>query len=257
MAAKKSYLIDMDGVLVHGRTPLPGAADFLRRLRNGGHRFLILTNNSKYTQSDLSHRLTSAGIEVRPDSIFTSAMAAANFVRAQDPDAAAYVIGDTGLYEALNGVGVRLTDYRPNVVVLGEMKSYPYDKLLRATQFILDGCPFIATNPDASDPTEGGIVPACGAVAALLEKATGREAYFVGKPNPLVMRLALRFLNEHSENAIMVGDNMRTDIKVGLESGLKTILVLTGMTRREDIETFPYRPNSVLEGVGDIDLEVE
>jgi NagD protein len=251
---KKAYLIDMDGVLVHGERALPGAPEFIRRLHEGGHKFLILTNNSEYTPLDLQHRLNRSGFEVDVDHIYTSAMATATFIKSQKPLGTAYILGGTGLYQAMNNVGYVLTDYNPDYVILGETDSYPYDKIIRAVQLIAGGALFIATNPDTSGPTENGIVPACGAVAALLEKATQLKPYFVGKPNPLIMRLALRFLGEHSENAVMVGDNMSTDILVGLESGLETILVLTGVTRRESILKFPYRPDRVLESVADIEI---
>lgn len=250
---KRSYLIDMDGVLVHGMKPLPGAAEFIRRLQDGGHKFLVLTNNSRFTPQDLAHRLGSIGIPVDADHVYTSAMATARFLEAQKSGASAYVIGSSGLYQALNEVGVQLTEYNPDFVVLGEMESYSYDSIVRASQLVLAGIPLIATNPDPSGPTEIGIVPACGALAALLEKATGFSAYFVGKPNPLIMRLALRHLNEHSENATMVGDRMDTDIKVGLEAGLDTILVLTGVTRAEMVKTFPYRPRRVFPSVAEIE----
>lgn len=249
----ETYLIDMDGVLVHGRRALPGAGEFLQRLRDAGRKFLILTNNSRFTPTDLAHRLSSSGIPVEPNDIFSSAMAAANFLGTQKPGGSAFVIGDTGLYQALHDVGMKLVDYDPDFVVLGEMESYPYDKIVNATRHIIAGAPFIATNPDSSGPAETGIVPACGAVAALLEKATGLSPYFVGKPNPLIMRLALRHLGEHSENSIMVGDNMSTDIRVGIESGLGTILVLTGVTTREMVRKFPYRPGRIVESVADIE----
>lgn len=253
-AGPKTYLIDMDGVLVHGERALPGAPEFIRRLHEGGHKFLILTNNSRYTPLDLQHRLNVAGFSVTSDHLYTSAMATAAFIKSQKPGGTAYVLGGTGLYQALNEVGYALTDYNPDYVILGETDSYPFDKIIRACQLVDSGALFIATNPDASGPTESGMVPACGAVAALIEKATAYKPYFVGKPNPLIMRLALRFLNEHSENAVMVGDNMNTDIRVGLESGLETILVLSGVTTREGILKFPYRPNRVVESVGQIEL---
>jgi NagD protein len=180
-------------------------------------------------------------------------MAAAAFVQLQKPHGSAYVIGDTGLYQALADVGYTLTDYNPDYVILGETDSYPYDKIIRATQLISDGVPFIATNPDPSGPSEEGLTPACGAVAALIEKATGFAPYFVGKPNPLMMRSALRYLEEHSENAVMVGDRMDTDIKIGLESGLETILVLTGVTQPEMIAQFPYRPNRVVDSIAQLE----
>lgn len=249
---KKTYLIDMDGVLVHGERAIPGAGDFIGRLMSGGHKFLILTNNSRYTPLDLQHRLNSAGINVEAHHLFSSAMATASFVQSQKPGGSAYVLGGTGLYQALNEVGYTLTDYNPDFVILGETESYSYDKIVRATQLIMTGVPFIATNPDSACPTESGTIPACGAVAALIEKASGYHPYFVGKPNPLIMRLALRYLNEHSQNAVMVGDRMDTDIKMGLESGMGTILVLTGVTRREMISKFPYRPQQVQDSVADI-----
>jgi NagD protein len=250
---RKTYLIDMDGVLVHGKNAIPGAVEFIQRLIDGEHRYLVLTNNSRYTPIDLQHRLQTAGLNVDTDHIYSSALAAAAFVKSQKPNGAAYVIGDTGLYQALADVGYTLTDYHPDYVILGETDSYPYDKIIRATHLISGGAPFIATNPDPAGPGEDGMTPACGAVAALIEKATGFQPYFVGKPNPLIMRSALRFLDEHSENAVMIGDRMDTDIKVGLESGLETILVLTGVTSPDMITKFPYRPGKVVNSVADIE----
>ena len=256
MSTKKTYLCDMDGVLVHGQKALPGAIEFIEKLIKGGHRFLILTNNSRYTTTDLQHRLQASGINVKAENIYNSALAAAAFVHSQKPGGSAYVIGDIGLYQALADVGYTLTDYSPDYVILGETDSYPYDKIIRAIRLISQGIPFIATNPDPNGPVEDGLVPATGAVAALIESATGFSPYFVGKPNPLIMRSALRYLDEHSENAIMIGDRMDTDIKVGLESGLETILVLTGVTTPDMIDKFPYRPNRVVESIADVEPEV-
>ncbi len=250
---KKSYLIDMDGVLVHGDRAIPGASEFVQRLIQGGHKFLILTNNSRYTPQDLQHRLQTSGISVTADHFFSSAMATAKFIKSQKPHGSAFVLGGTGLYQALNEVGYTLTDYNPDFMVLGETDSYPFDKIIRASQLIQQGIPFIATNPDAAAPGESFNVPACGAVAALLEKASGYAPYFVGKPNPLVMRLALRYLDEHSENAVMIGDRMETDVKVGLESGLETILVLSGLTTREGVSKFPYRPGRIINSVAELE----
>lgn len=249
---KKTYLIDMDGVLVHGERAIPGANEFIKRLNEGGHKYLILTNNSRYTPDDLEHRFNVSGIPVDAKHLYSSAMATASFVKSQKPGGSAFVLGGTGLYQALNEAGYSLTDYNPDYVILGETDSYSYDRIIRASQLIMAGVPFIATNPDPSGPSETGIVPGCGAVAAMLEKATGYQAYYVGKPNPLIMRLALRYLDEHSENAVMVGDRMDTDIKVGLESGLETILVLTGVTKREMIGDFPYRPRRIVDSVAEI-----
>ncbi|MBN1995623.1 MAG: HAD family hydrolase [Anaerolineae bacterium] len=255
MDNKKTYLIDMDGVLVHGQKAIPGAAGFIHRLIKEGHKYLILTNNSRYTPTDLQHRLQATGIKIATDHIYSSALATAAFVQSQKPNGSAYVLGDIGLYQALADVGYTLTDYHPDYVIVGETMSYAYDKIVRATELISNGVPFIATNPDPSGPAEQGVLtPACGAVAALIEKATGFSPYFVGKPNPLMMRSALRYLDEHSENAVIVGDRMDTDIKVGLESGMETILVLTGVTKTEMIAHFPYRPNHVVNSVADIEL---
>jgi NagD protein len=229
MTTKKTYLIDMDGVLVHGKHAIPGAVDFIQRLIDGGHKYLILTNNSRYTPSDLQYRLQATGFSVELKHIYSSALATAAFVQSQKPEGSAYVLGDTGLYQALADVGYTLTEYDPDYVILGETESYPYDKIIRAARLIW-----------------------AGAVAALIEKATGFIPYFVGKPNPLMMRSALRYLDEHSENSIMVGDRMDTDMKMGLESGLETILVLTGVTRRDMIDNFPYHPNHVVDSVADI-----
>ena len=245
----------MDGVLVHGQRAIPGAPEFVQRLNEGRYKYLILTNNSRYTPTDFQHRLQAAGINVDTSHIYSSALSTAAFVQSQKPHGSAYVLGDTGLYQALTDVGYTLTDYNPDYVILGETDSYPYDKIIRATRFILDGVSFIATNPDPSGPAEHGLLtPACGAVAALIEKATGFSPYFVGKPNPLMMRSALRHLDEHSENAVMIGDRMDTDIKVGLESGLETILVLTGVTKPDMITNFPYRPNHVINSVAEVEL---
>ena len=253
MPSKKSYLIDMDGVLVEGKNAIPGAVEFIQRLIDGGHKYLILTNNSRYPPTDLQHRLQSTGFQIEAKHIYSSAMAAATFVHTQKPGGSAYVVGDTGLYQALVDVGYNLTDYNPDYVILGETESYSYDKIIHSIRLISQGALFIATNPDPSGLTEHGLTPACGAVAALIEKATGYSPYFVGKPNPLIMRSALRYLDEHSENAIMVGDRMDTDVKIGLESGLDTILVLTGVTKPDMIASFPYRPNRVVNSVAEIE----
>jgi len=253
VSSKKTYFIDMDGVLVQGASAIPGAAGFIQRLIEGGHQYLVLTNNSRYTPTDLQHRLQTAGLNIDTSHIFSSALATAAFVQLQKPHGSAYVLGDIGLYQALTDVGYTLTDYNPDYIILGETDSYPYDKIIRATQLIWAGTPFIATNPDPNGPTEYGLTPACGAVAALITKATGFAPYFVGKPNPYMMRSALRHLGEHSENAVMVGDRMDTDIRMGLETGLETILVLTGVTRMEMINSFPYRPNRVIGSVAEIE----
>lgn len=249
---EKNYLIDMDGVLVTGGTPIPGANEFLARLKARGSRFLILTNNSRYTPGDLAFRLNSAGLEVAPECIFTSAMATARFLAAQRPRGTAYVIGESGLTYAVHSAGYVITEREPDYVVLGEAANYSLEQLTIATRLVAAGARFIATNPDPMGPAEGGIVPACGAVAALIEKATGVSAFFVGKPNPLMLRLALNSIGAHSENTVMVGDRMDTDIIGGVQTGMETVLVLSGITRAAEVERFPYRPTLIVESVADI-----
>src|SRR5216684_4065795 len=251
----KHYLTDMDGVLLHGTTLLPGAVEFVQRLRAEGIPFLILTNNSQYTPRDLQVRLSYMGLDVLPGAIFTSALATAQFLHAQRPGGRAYAIGESGLTTALHDIGYVLTDQEPEYVVLGETTAYGFDRITRAIRFVMAGARFIATNPDVMGPGEGGIVPATGALAALISAATGVKPYFIGKPNPLMMRTALRTLDAHSEDSVMIGDRMETDIVAGIESGLRTILVLTGVTTREQVERFPYRPTWVRESVADVAVD--
>lgn len=250
----KNYLIDMDGVLLRGTTLIPGAAAFVQRLRAEGIPFLIFTNNSQYTPRDLQVRLSFLGLEVPPEAIFTSALATAQFLDSQRPGGRAYVIGESGLTTALHDIGYILTDQEPEYVVLGETTAYSFDRITRAIRFVMAGARFIATNPDVMGPGEGGIVPATGAVAALISAASGIKPYFVGKPNPLMMRMALRTLNAHSEDSVIIGDRMDTDIVAGTESGLRTILVLTGVTTREQVERFPYRPTWVWESIAEVEV---
>jgi NagD protein len=252
----KSYLIDMDGVIVRGNELIPGADAFLQRLHDRLCKFLILTNNPQYTPVDLQYRLASIGVNVTKEHIYTSAIATAQFLKWQMPNGTAFAIGEAGLTEALHSVGYVLTEKDPDFVVLGETTTYSYGRITQAVRLIGEGARFIATNPDPSGPGEGGLVPACGAIAALIETATGIKPYFIGKPNPLMMRAALRYLDEHSENAIMVGDRMETDVRVGLESGLETILVLTGVTANaKEIERFPYRPTRVVASVAELEVD--
>ena len=248
----KSYLIDMDGVLVRGSQLIPGANAFIARLQEQGAKFLVLTNNSLSTPRDLHARLQRIGLEVPPNAIYTSALATAQFLHTQCPGGSAYVIGEAGLTTALHDIGYIITDQSPEYVVLGETTFFSYERITTAVRLVAAGARFIATNPDVSGPSEGGLVPACGAVAAMIAAATGRQPYFIGKPNPLMMRTALRTIDAHSESSVMVGDRMDTDIVAGTESGLETILVLTGVTRREEVATFPYRPTQIVESVADI-----
>jgi len=250
----KSFLIDMDGVLVRGHELVPGAGEFLDRLTASGRKFLILTNNSERTPKDLEHRLREMGLRVTAEHIYTSAVATALFLASQQPRGTAFVIGESGLIEALHDVGYVITDRRPDYVVVGDTHHYDYDRITQAIQLIHGGARFIATNPDVTGPGAQGPVPATGSLVALIEKATGRQAYFIGKPNPLMMRTALHLLNEHSEHTIMVGDRMATDIVTGIESGMETILVLTGVTSLEEADRFPYRPSRIVGSVREIVL---
>jgi NagD protein len=249
---KWTYLMDMDGVLVHEEHLVPGADKLLDELRSRGNRFLVLTNNSIYTPRDLRARLHRTGLDVPEASIWTSALATAKFLDSQRPDGSAFVIGEAGLTTALHEIGYVLTDRDPDYVVLGETRTYSFTSITTAIRLIEQGARFIATNPDATGPSREGSLPATGSVAALIEKATGHRPYFVGKPNPLMMRSALNALGAHSESTLMIGDRMDTDVRSGLEAGLRTILVLTGISTPETAERFPYRPSRVIESVADL-----
>lgn len=250
----KAYIIDMDGVLLKGNKAIAGAAEFLERIHQAGAVYMVLTNNSRYTPRDLQAKLRTAGLEVALDLIFTSAIATASFLSQQRPGGSAYVIGEAGLTTALHEVGYILTEHSPDYVVLGETIAYTFESITTAIRLIEAGARFIATNPDITGPSEGGIEPACGAVAAMISAATGASPYFLGKPNPLMMREALRRLNVHSDEAIMIGDRMDTDIAAGLESGMETVLVLSGVTKREDVEHYPYIPNQIIDSVAELEV---
>ena len=247
-----SWLSDMDGVLVHEGYAIPGAADFITALRDNGRPFLVLTNNSIFTPRDLRARLAVSGLDVPEDSIWTSALATAQFLSDQVPHGSAYVIGEAGLTTALYESGYTLTDTDPDYVVLGETRTYSFEAITKAIRLIQGGARFIATNPDATGPSKEGDLPATGAVAALITRATGREPYFVGKPNPMMFRSALNRIDAHSEHTAMVGDRMDTDIVAGIEAGLTTYLVLTGSTRAADVERFPFRPAHVVDSIADL-----
>ncbi len=253
MKPPKSYLIDMDGVLISGRTIIPGADRFIERLKAQGAEYLVLTNNPLYTPGDLAHRLQTTNLDVPVERIFTSAIATARFLQSQKPNGTAFVIGESGLTEAIHGVGYVITDHNPDYVVLGETHTYNLELITKAIRLVAAGARFIATNPDPSGPSEGGLVPACGAMAALIETASGVSPFFVGKPNPLMMRTALNYLDVHSENTVMIGDRMDTDILAGVESGIETVLVLTGVTCREDVARYPYQPTRIMESIAKIE----
>ena len=248
----RCWLTDMDGVLVHEGQALPGAAEFLDRLRERERPFLVLTNNSIFTARDLRARLLASGLDVPEASIWTSALATGQFLADQMPNGTAYVIGEAGLTTALHAVGYVLTETAPDFVVLGETRTYSFEAITKAIRLIERGARFIATNPDATGPSAEGPLPACGAVAALISKATGRDPYIVGKPNPMMFRSALNAIDAHSETTAMIGDRMDTDVIAGMEAGLETFLVLTGSTAREDIQRYPFRPSHVKDSIADL-----
>ncbi|AYA26508.1 HAD-IIA family hydrolase [Rhodococcus rhodochrous] len=247
-----NYLMDMDGVLVHEDHLIPGADAFLTELRDTGTPFMVLTNNSIRTPRDLRARLLRSGLDVPEKAIWTSALATATFLANQRPGGSAYVVGESGLTTALHDIGYVLTDSDPDYVVLGETRTYSFEAITTAIRLVERGARFIATNPDPTGPSREGSLPATGAVAALITRATGREPYFVGKPNALMMRSALRAIGAHSAHTLMIGDRMDTDIVCGLEAGLQTLLVLTGISTRESVERFPYRPTRVINSVADL-----
>ncbi len=248
----RAWLSDMDGVLVHEEVAIPGAADFVQRLKDRGLPFLLLTNNSIYTARDLRARLSRSGIEVPEESIWTSALATAQFLDDQRPGGTAYVIGEAGLTTAMHDIGYVLTERDPDYVVLGETRTYSFEAITHAIRMIEGGARFIATNPDPTGPSVNGPIPATGSVAALITRATGIKPYFVGKPNPLMMRSALNRIDAHSESTVMVGDRMDTDVISGLEAGMRTILVLSGSTKSEEVDRFPYQATHVRNSVADL-----
>ena len=247
-----SWLTDMDGVLVHEGQVLRGAAELIRQWQDTDTPFLVLTNNSIYTPRDLSARLRAGGLDVPEERIWTSALATAAFLQSQSPNGTAYVIGETGLTQALHDVGYTQTDGNPDYVVLGETRNFNFENLTKAVRLINAGARFIATNPDATGPSAEGVLPATGSVAALITKATGKDPYIVGKPNPMMFRSAMRKIGAHSESTGMIGDRMDTDVVAGIEAGLHTVLVLTGIADDAEIQRYPFRPTEILNSVADL-----
>lgn len=249
---KRAFIIDMDGVIYHGNRLLRGAAELVAWLRREDKRFLFLTNSSERSPEELSQKLGRLGVEVGAEHFYTSALATAAFISSQRPGGSAYAIGEPGLINALYQAGYTMNNANPDYVVVGEARSYNLDSVEKAVRLVLGGARLIGTNPDLTGPDEGGLVPACGALVAPIELATGRKAYFVGKPNPLMMRHALKRLGSTREETVIVGDRMDTDIVAGIESEIETVLVLSGVTARADLGRFPYAPRQVLEGVFEI-----
>jgi NagD protein len=242
----------MDGVIYHGNKILPGVQEFIEWLQTNKKEYLFLTNNSSLTPKELQLKLSRMGLDVPEEHFYTSALATAAFLKEQAPGCSAYVIGEAGLLNALYDVGIVMNDVNPDYVVVGEAKSYSLDTLTHATNLVMKGAKLIGANSDVSGPIENGIAPACRALVAPIEMATGRKAYFCGKPNPLMMRTGLRMLGCHSAEAVMVGDRMDTDVISGMESGMSTVLVMSGISTKATLNDYAYRPTAVLNGVGDI-----
>ena len=243
LRSKKGFICDMDGVIYHGNRLLPGVKEFVEWLQKEEKQFLFLTNASSRSPKEL---------EIGEEHFYTSALATAKFLQNQAPGCSAYVIGDHGLYNALYDAGITINDVDPDYVVVGETVTYGYEHIITAMNLVNKGARLIATNTDITGPIEGGIAPACRAFVAPIEATTGKKAYYVGKPNPLMMRTGLQILGVHSSEAVMIGDRMDTDIIAGIETGLDTALVLSGVSTRETVKEFPYRPRLILNGVGDI-----
>lgn len=246
------WLTDMDGVLVSEQQALPGAAELLAQWRVNDTSFLVLTNNSIYTARDLAARLHGMGLDVPEERIWTSALATADFLANQAPGGSAFVVGEVGLTTALHDAGFIMTEADPDFVVVGETHTYSFEAITKAIRLISRGARFIATNPDATGPSPEGILPATGAITSLITKATGAEPYVVGKPNPMMFRSALNKIGAHSKSTAMIGDRMDTDIMAGMEAGLHTFLVLSGISSRRDVDTFPFRPDHVVGGVDEL-----
>jgi NagD protein len=250
--SKDGFIIDMDGVIYHGNKLLPGVTDFLEWLEKSGKKYLFLTNSSERTPKELHEKLKRLGINVSEEHFYTSALATASFLSNQKPNGSAYVIGDAGLIHALYSVGYSINNVNPDYVVVGDTHSYNFEKIELAVNLVIKGSKLIGTNPDVSGPVEVGITPSTKALIAPIEIASGKKAYYVGKPNPLMMRSALKRLGVKREDAIVIGDRMDTDIRCGLESEIDTLLVLSGITSVAEIDQFPYRPRYVLNGVIDL-----
>ena len=250
--SKKGFICDMDGVIYHGNRILDGVADFVNWMINEDKKFVFLTNSPERTPHELSMKLERMGLSVSADHFYTSAMATAEFLATQSPGCTAYVIGEAALSKALYDQQIYMNDVNPDYVVIGETRTYSFEKIEKAIALVNKGAKLIGTNPDTVGVTERGIMPATGSLVAPIEIATGKKAYFVGKPNPLMLRHGLRMLGCHSEDIAFIGDRMDTDIIAGIESNVDTVLVLTGVTAKEDIGNFPYRPKYVLGCVGDI-----
>lgn len=249
---KKCFICDMDGVIYHGNRLIPRVKEFVEWLDKNGKNFLFLTNSSERSPKELAQKLARMGLNVGEEHFYTSALATASFLKSQCPGGSVYVIGEPGLINALYQEGFTMNDVNPDYVVFGETRSLNYEKIEKAIKLVFGGAKLIGTNSDLSAKVESGIVPACRALISSIEMTTGRNAYFVGKPNPLMMRHALKKLDCHRVDAAIIGDRMDTDILSGIESELDTVLVLTGVTNKEDLINYAYQPKYVINDVGDI-----
>ncbi len=249
---KKGFIIDMDGVLYHGNKLLPGVKEFVEWLVSSEKKFLFLTNSSERTPRELKEKLQRMGIDVAKDSFYTSALATAMFLNSQKPGGSAYIVGDAGLINALYNVGYTMNNVNPDYVVIGETRSYSYEIIEKAINLVLNGARLIGTNPDLTGPGEHGVVPATKSLISPVEMATGKQAYFIGKPNPLMMRNALKKIRCSREETVIIGDRMDTDMIAGIESEIDTCLVLSGITSKDTIDQFPYKPKYILNGVADL-----
>lgn len=249
---KKGFICDMDGVIYHGNRLLPGAKELVEWFTKAKKHFLFLTNSSERTKLELRQKLSRLGLDVGEEHFYTSALATAKFLKNQSPNCSVYAIGEAGLTNALYEAGITMNDVNPDYVVVGETRNYNYENIVRAVRFVEHGAKLIATNPDITAPDETGIIPACGALVAPITLATNRQAYFIGKPNALMMRTGIKILGVHSGEAVMIGDRMDTDVVAGIESGMSTVLVLSGVSTKASIKAFAYQPTYVLDGVGAI-----
>jgi len=250
--SKKAFISDMDGVIYHGNKLLPGVPEFVEWLKKEGKKFLFLTNSSERTPRELQEKMSRLGIDLEENVFYTSALATAHFLAAQRPGGTAYIIGEAGLINAMYNAGYTMNNYNPDYVVVGDTRSYSFEKIEQAVNLVLKGAKLIGTNPDLTGPVENGIIPATKALISPIELATGRQAYFVGKPNPLMMRIALKRIGCSNDETIIIGDRMDTDIIAGIESEIDTLLVLTGISTLKSAEKFAYRPSFILEGVLDL-----
>lgn len=250
--SKKGFISDMDGVIYHGNKLLPGVPEFVQWLKDEKKSFLFLTNSSERTPKELQEKMLRLGIDLDENVFYTSALATAAFLASQKPNGTAYIIGEAGLISAMYNVGYSMNNVNPDYVVVGDTRSYSFEKIEQAVNLVLKGARLVGTNPDLTGPVEGGIIPATKALISPIELSTGKSAYYVGKPNPLMMRIALKKLGCVREDTIIIGDRMDTDIIAGIESGIDTLLVLTGISDRNTVKEFPYVPNYILEGVKDI-----